>query len=58
MVKNLPAIFETSVRSLSWEDPLRREWQPTPVFLTKVTIYSANCCHAVNNERVVKLVIK
>ena len=21
------------VRSLGWEDPLRRKWQPTPVFL-------------------------
>ena len=33
MVKNLPAMWETSVQSLSQEDPLRREWQPTPVFL-------------------------
>ena len=24
---------ETWVRSLGWEDPLRRAWQPTPVFL-------------------------
>ena len=24
---------ETWVLSLDWEDPLRREWQPTPVFL-------------------------
>ena len=24
---------ETWVRSLDWEDPLRRKWQPTPVFL-------------------------
>ena len=21
------------VRSLGWEDPLRKKWQPTPVFL-------------------------
>ena len=33
MVKNLPAMKETWVRSLGWEDPWRREWQPTPVFL-------------------------
>ena len=33
MVKNLPAMWETWVQSLSQEDPLRREWQPTPVFL-------------------------
>ena len=24
---------ETWVQSLAWEDPLRRAWQPTPVFL-------------------------
>ena len=24
--------WETWVRSLGWEDPLRREWLPTPVF--------------------------
>ena len=33
MVKNLPAMWETWVQSLSQEDPLRREWQLTPVFL-------------------------
>ena len=33
MVKNLPATQETQVWSLGWEDPWRREWQPTPVFL-------------------------
>ena len=35
MVKNLPAIqepLETQLPSLGREDPLRREWQPTPVF--------------------------
>ena len=32
-VKNLPAMWETQVRSLGWEDPWRREWQPTSVFL-------------------------
>ena len=33
-VKNLPAMQETWVRSLGWEDPLEeRTWQPTPVFL-------------------------
>ena len=29
MVKNLPAIWETWVRSLRQEDPWRREWLPT-----------------------------
>ena len=32
-VKNLPAMQEIQVRSLGWEDPWKREWQPTPVFL-------------------------
>ena len=32
-VKNLSAMQKTQVRSLSEEDPWRREWQPTPVFL-------------------------
>ena len=32
-VKNPPAEHETCVQSLSREDPLRRNWQPTPVFL-------------------------
>ena len=32
LVKNLPAMQETWVRSLSWEDPWRTERLPTPVF--------------------------
>ena len=32
MVKNPPAMQETWVRSLGWEDPLERERLPTPVF--------------------------
>ena len=32
MVKNLPAIWETWIRSLGWEDPWRRERLSTPVF--------------------------
>ena len=32
-VKNRPAMWETQVRSLGWEDPWRRAQQPTPVFL-------------------------
>ena len=30
---NLPAMQDTWVPSLDWEDPWRRAWQPTPVFL-------------------------
>ena len=37
-VKNLPAMQETWVQSLCWEDPWRREWQPTPVFLPEESI--------------------
>ena len=33
MVKNLPTIQETWVQSLDQEDPWRRKWQPTPVFM-------------------------
>ena len=29
----MQATLETRVPSLGWEDPLRRAWQPTPVFL-------------------------
>ena len=33
MVKILPAMQETQIRSLGQEDPQRRKWEPTPVFL-------------------------
>ena len=32
-VKCLPAMPETRVQSLGWDDPLEKEMQPTPVFL-------------------------
>ena len=32
-VKNLPAMQETSVQSLAWEDPWEKGLQTTPVFL-------------------------
>ena len=32
LVNNPPAMWETWVRSLSWEDPWRREQVPTLVF--------------------------
>ena len=32
-VKRLPAMKETWVQPLGQEDPWRRKWQPTPVFL-------------------------
>ena len=33
LVKNLPAMQKTRVRSLGWEDAWRRAWQSTPAFL-------------------------
>ena len=33
-VKNLPAMQETWIRSLGWEDPLEKGRVPTPVFWT------------------------
>ena len=33
-VKNLPAMQETWVQSLGWEDPLEREWLPTSALLS------------------------
>ena len=32
MIKNLPAVQETRIQSLGWEDPLEKEQLPTPVF--------------------------
>ena len=47
MVKKLPAMLRTQVQSVDQEDPLRRTWQPTPVFLPgeshgekSLTVYS------------------
>ena len=34
VVKNLPAMQEMGVQSLDQDDPRRRKWQPTPVFLS------------------------
>ena len=33
LVKNLPATQETLVQFLGREDPLEKEWQPTPALL-------------------------
>ena len=33
MVKNLPAVQKTRVRSLDGDDPLEKKWVPTSVFL-------------------------
>ena len=39
MVKNPPAMWETWVRFLGWENPLERAWQPTPVFLLGESVW-------------------
>ena len=36
-VKRPPTMWETRVRSLGWEDPLEKEMEPTPVFLSGVS---------------------
>ena len=33
VLKDLPAMRETWIQSLAWDDPWSRAWQPTPVFL-------------------------
>ena len=33
MIKNLPAMQETQVQSLGGEDPWRKKWLPTLIFL-------------------------
>ena len=32
-MQEMPAKQELHVESLGWEDPLKRKWQPTPIFL-------------------------
>ena len=32
-VNNMPAMQETQIESLGQEDPWRKKWQPTPLFL-------------------------
>ena len=32
-VKRLPAVQETQVQSVGWEDPVEKKWQPTSVLL-------------------------
>ena len=40
VVKNLPAVWETWVQSLGWEDPVEKCMQPTPVFLPGESPYA------------------
>ena len=43
-VKYLPAMWETWIWSLDWEDPLERACQPTPVFLPGKSTWTEEPC--------------
>ena len=44
MAENPPAMWETQVQSLAWEDPLEKELLPTLVFLLpKATELVSTC---------------
>ena len=45
-VKNLPAMRETWVQSQGWEDPRRRAWQPSPVFLPGEALWTKGAWRA------------
>ena len=50
--KNLPAMQETWVLSLGWEDPpWRKAWQPTPVFLPRESPWTEVGVHGVAKSR-------
>ena len=53
MVKNLPAMQETWVRSLGWED-CRRVWQPTAVFLPGESLWTEELgrLHSMGSQRI------
>ena len=40
LVKNSPAMWETWVQSLGWENLLEKAWQPTLVFLPEKSLWS------------------
>ena len=43
VVKSLPAMQNMQVQSLDQEDPPRRKWQPTPVFLLQFSSVTQLC---------------
>ena len=49
-LKNLPAMWETLVRSLCVEDPCRRERLPTPMFWPE-EFHGLNIAHGVANSQ-------
>ena len=42
-VKRLSTMQETRVQALGWEDPLEKEWQPTPVLLPGKSLGQGAC---------------
>jgi len=57
IIRRLPAMWETWVQSLGWEDPWRKKWQPTPLFLPggshgqrSLVGYSLKGCRAGHTE--------
>ena len=59
-VKNLPAMQETQETwdgSMDQEDPLRRAWQPTPVFLPGESHRQRSLVGYINIESVSRLVV-
>ena len=40
MVKNLPAMWETLVRALGWEDPLEKDVETHSVFLPGESLWT------------------
>ena len=52
LLKNLPAMRETWVLSLDWEDPLAEGMQPTPVFLPGGQIPNPGGLQSMGSQRV------
>ena len=63
MVKNLPAMQETHVLSLGWEDRLEKEMVPHPVFLPgeshgqrSLAVYSPWCCRELDTTEYANII--
>ena len=54
MVKNLPAMWETLVRALGWEDPLEEDMETHSVFLPGESLWTEEPCglQSIGSQRV------
>ena len=52
VVKNVPAMQEMQLQSLGQEDPWRRKWEPTPVFLLGNTTEKPAGLQSLESQRV------